>query len=68
MQDNAVQAVEIPPYNTELHGEEDQPAPALHVGRRGYLQAALSKQKVHDTKMHRVVIDALHERCRGTVK
>lgn len=39
-----------PPYNTELHGEEDQPAPALHVGRRGFLQAALSKQKVHDTE------------------
>lgn len=50
MQDNAVRAVEIPPLQHRIHGEEDQPAPALHVGRRGYLQAALSKQKVHDTK------------------
>lgn len=46
------------PHNTVLHGQEDQLACALSVGRRGYLQAALSKQKVHGTKMHHLVIDA----------
>lgn len=46
------------PHNTVPHGQEDQLACALSVGRRGYLQAALSKQKVHATKMHHLVIDA----------
>lgn len=59
---------EPPLHNTELRGEQDRPDRALYVGRRGYMQAALSKQKVHDTQMHRVEIDALHERCPSTVE
>lgn len=59
---------EPPLHNTELRGEQDRPARALYVGRRGYLQAALSKQKVLDTQMHRVEIDALRGRCPSTVE
>lgn len=72
MQDNAVQAVEIPPPHppttpnyTVRRISQPQLFTSVDVG---FCRLHSPNKRSTTLKMHRVVIDALHERCRGTVK